>query len=308
MTKAKELYRAYRPRKLSDVIGQSDACNILRSHLENESVPQAILFSGPSGSGKTTLARIMCRELKCGKFDFTEQNCANVRGIDDIRVIKDRVGYMPVAGKCRIVLLDECAELSKPAMSALLKMLEDPPDHAYYFLATTDPGKLLPTIRTRCTQIITKPLTQKQLKEVITTTCSRAKVPAPSEDVMDRVVECSDGSARTAVKLWDQVRNLQTEEAQLDGIQNSEARNSGFAIAQAIIQKKRWIDIAALIKTVDDEPETIRRIIIGYASTMMLNGRDLERCLAIITILGRNFYDTGKAGLVAGVYECCTTK
>lgn len=307
MSKTTELYRKYRPRKLSEVVGQDEAKNILEDKLENKTVPQAILFAGPSGCGKTTFARILAKEMGCQNLE--ELNCANFRGIDDIRDINIRMGYKPTHGPCRVWILDECHQLMKTAQSLLLKMLEDPPDHAYFFLATTEPGKLLTTIKTRCTLLTVKALTTKQLEKTVLDVCARAKITVPSVEVVGKLVSYAEGSARSVVKLWDQVRGLKTEEAQLAAITSPEAEKQGFEIAQALMQKKRWPDVALLIKSCDQEPETIRRIILGYANTTLLGcGKFSERALFIINSFRDHWYDVGKVGLSAACYEVCSVK
>jgi len=107
-----ELYKKYRPKKLGNIVGQSNAVNILQSFIDEGKIPHSLLFSGPSGCGKTTFARIIKRKLKCGDYDFTELNCADARGIDMTREIRSRLNQSPISGKCRVWLLDECHKLT----------------------------------------------------------------------------------------------------------------------------------------------------------------------------------------------------
>ena len=160
---SKELYKKHRPKNLKRVFGQSVAIGTLKPLIEAKQVPHSLLLTGPSGCGKTTLARILVKELKCAKADFMEVNCADFRGIDTVRDIRTRMMQAPIGGDCRVWLIDEAHMLTSAAQTAFLKMLEDTPDHIYFFLATTHPQKLLKTIKTRCTEIKLKEMTAKYL-------------------------------------------------------------------------------------------------------------------------------------------------
>ena len=140
----------YRPKRLADFLGNTETVQALRALMEREEMPHTILFTGPSGTGKTTLARIVARRLQCSEHDLQELNTADFRGIDTIRDVVRNMALCPMSGSCRVWILDEVHQLSKDAQHALLKALEDTPKHVYFLLATTDPAKLLPTIRTRC--------------------------------------------------------------------------------------------------------------------------------------------------------------
>lgn len=302
-----ELYRKYRPKRFKDIIGQPEAVKVLESKLKTGEVPHVMLFTGPSGCGKTTFAYVMRDKLGCHPQDFCEINAANARGVDTVRQIDQHKGLAPRSGKCRIWLLDECQMLTKEAQSALLKMLEDTPSHVYFMLATTDPHKLLATIKTRCTEIRVKALTPTEMGLVLTEVLSKVGKTVSSE-VTERIVEAADGSARKALVLLDQILALDDEEEQLACVLNSDARQQGIAIARALFDRRtQWAEMAKLIKSVDEEPETIRRIILGYCSTILLSKKD-ERAYAIIQIFRDHWYDCGKAGLVASCYDVLTGK
>lgn len=313
MSKTKELYKKYRPTKLSEVFGQKDAKAILDVKIRTQAIPQSLLFAGPSGVGKTTLARITAKEIGCNsKYDLSESNCAMLRGIDDIRDIGRTMSLVPLKGKVRVWILDECQKFTKDAQSALLKILEDDlPDHAYFFLCTTEPNKLLTAIRTRCTLINVKALSDKELAQALKDVSLRAKMEPPATEVMDKLVKHANGSAREAIKQWDAVRELVGEEAQLAAISSPEAEEAAFKIATALMYSKPWKEIAQLIKNVDEEPETVRRIILGYAGAVLLNGNQpkvMARALDIINQFWDPWYDVNKAGLIGRAYEVSSGK
>src|SRR5581483_897674 len=202
-TMSAEIYKRFRPKKLSSVIGQETAIQSLEKMLANN-FPHAVLITGPSGVGKTTIARILKDRLGCSDMDFMERNCADFRSIDDVRDIRRRNELMPIGGRCRIWLVDECHKLTNDAQNAFLKMLEDTPKHVYFFLCTTDPQKVIKTIHTRCTQIKLNALKEETLAGIVQGIIKRANL-AVDEAVVDEICKVAEGSARKALVLLDQV-------------------------------------------------------------------------------------------------------
>ena len=133
----------YRPTVLKDFYGNQVLKSALGAILKRdlEDIPHAMLFIGSSGCGKTTLARIVASKLDCVDAEFYELNSADVRGVDTIREVSKNMKYSPMSGSVRIWLFDEVHKMTNDAQNAMLKMLEDPPDHVYFMLATTDPQK-----------------------------------------------------------------------------------------------------------------------------------------------------------------------
>jgi DNA polymerase III gamma/tau subunit len=205
--------------------------------------------------------------------------------------------------------IDECHELTKQAQDAFLKVLEDTPSHVYFFLATTDPAKLLPTIRSRCTEIKVKALAPSVMTKMLGDVCKRAKAQMPS-DVLDKIVNLAEGGARKALVLLNQVMELTSEDAQLAALEQSDAKHASIEIARALINPRCvWGDVAKLIKAVDDEPEQIRRLVLGYCSSIVLGGGKLApRAISVIYNFSGNFYDSGKAGLVFAAWNVINSK
>jgi DNA polymerase III gamma/tau subunit len=282
---SEELYKKYRPQSFKDVLGQEDAIRMLTEMGRRGAIPHTILFTGESGTGTTTLARILKDKLHCGDADFCEMNAADDKGIDIIRELRQRAGLAPIQGPCRIWLIDECANLTSQAQEAFLKLLEDTPKHVYFFLATTDPQKLKKTIITRSTEIRTKPLKPAVLKQLVA-------------DVADKIAEIAEGSARKALVLLHQVIDLGDEADKLDALQKADLKRVGIDIARALFKNAKWTEIAALLKNVEDEPETIRRIILGYATTIALSKPNPVREIQVIEAFMENYCSSGKAGLV----------
>ena len=278
---------------------------LLEKHVKRNSIPHFVLFSGPSGCGKTTLARILVKKLKCGKSDFAEINCANFRGIDSVREIAEKCKLMPMTGDCRIYLMDECHQLTNAAQSALLKLLEDTPGHVYFFWATTDPQKLLPTVKNRATEIVLKSLKRTESEALVKDICEQESIEL-KEAVVDEIVEKADGSARRCLVLLDAASQEKTTDRQLAVIQSSVGNTAAIELARTLMKPKvSWGDVGKILKSLDDEdPEGLRRMVLGYFRSILLNGgKFAPRSAAIIECFEDNLFDSGKAGLALACWR-----
>ena len=185
------LYRAERPEVFDDIIGQKHIVRILQNQIRTGTVSQAYLFAGTHGTGKTSTARILAKAVNClegepgdpgvnlpcgkcenceaireGRFvDCIELDAASNNGVDDLRSIIDMVKYPPTVGRYKVYIIDEVHMLSTAAENAFLKTLEEPPEHAIFILATTDPQKVRATIRSRCMQLNFRRVTEGELIE-----------------------------------------------------------------------------------------------------------------------------------------------
>lgn len=303
----KELYKRYRPKSLDLVFGQDAAVVSLKRMIEKGRIPHAVLLTGPSGCGKTTVARILKKHLNCGDADFQEINAADFKGIDTVREIRRAVNLAPIDGDCRIWLIDEAHKMTNDAQNSLLKMLEDNPDHAYFILCTTDPRKLLPTILTRCSEVRLQALSDKDMEQVLARVISKEGFKV-SDDVLAKIREAADGSARKALVVLEQIADLETEEEQIAAVQATSINvEQAIALPRALINPTvQWAQVAAILKELKDEPEGIRYLVLSYARSVLLGGgRMADRAFIIIDIFSRNFYDSKQAGLAAACWEVC---
>lgn len=297
-----ELYRKHRPTQLNHVFGQQSAVAMLSTFIEKNEVPHAILLHGPSGCSKTTLARILKEELKCSDNDYIELNCADFRGIDTAREIRSNMGFAPIGGNCRIWVLDEVHSSSRDFMNSILKLLEDCPKHVYFMLCTTDPQKLLPTIRTRCTEIPILPLQHHDLMRVLKRVL-RAEDKDVPEEILEQIASEADGSARMALVQLDQVIDLPEEKMAEAAKRIKEKETAVIDLCRALIRRDNWTSICKIIKGLQDEPESVRYAVLGYANSIMLSGKDVDAAYLIVSAFKNNFYDSKKAGLTAACYE-----
>lgn len=302
-----ELYKKYRPRKLEELVGQEKQVKMLKGLLQN-GFPHAILLTGPSGCGKTTTARILRRMLRCNEKtgDFQEINAAMSRGIDMVRDISKHIHHTSWKGTSRIWYIDEAHSLTSEGQESLLKLLEDPPSHAYFFLATTNPGKLKSTIHTRCTEVKFTTLNDKDMDSLVRSVLQKESVKL-TDIVIEKVIRVSEGSARKALVILEQAYKLPTEEDQIEAVERSESKRQGIEIARLLFDPKKgdWVRISEVLNNLEDDPETVRHIVLSYASSV-LTGKDARkhaRAFEIIRAFEVNFYDSKKAGLVATCYD-----
>jgi DNA polymerase III gamma/tau subunit len=291
----------YRPKLLKDFLGNEDVTKSLRSMMEREEIPHTLLFTGPSGCGKTTLARIVAARLKCSSFDFTENNAADFRGIDSVRDILRQMTLSPMNGPCRIWLLDEAHQLSRDAQHALLKALEDTPTHVYFLLATTDPEKLLPTIKTRCVTFDVKPLSDQNMTILLDIVADKELGTPLRKEITDQIVQDSLGSARMSLSILDKILNMDAGDMLEAAKQQAANVNEAIDLCRALIGKKPWPVVAKIIKGIQQEPESVRRAVLGYAQSVLL-GSNNGQAYIVLDAFRQPFYDLGKPGLTMAAY------
>ncbi len=223
------LYLKYRPKNL-DELDLKDVSESLKKILSKGSMPHAFLFAGPKGTGKTSAARILAKMVNCesksppcGKcqqctsidngnnLDVIEMDAASHRGIDDVRILRDAVKLAPVSAKKKIYIIDEAHMLTTEASNALLKTLEEPPEHVIFILATTNPEKLIDTIKSRTTYIPFRKANPTEIVQSLKRAILGEKIKM-DEETLSVIADASDGSFRDAIKILEQ---LVAEERQL---------------------------------------------------------------------------------------------
>ena len=210
----KNLYRRYRPLALSEVVGQPQVTEPLLKSLEAGKISHAYLFVGPRGCGKTSVARILAHEVNGFQYnleddyvDIIEIDGASNRGIDNIRELREKVAIAPTSGKYKVYIIDEVHMLTKEAFNALLKTLEEPPEHVIFIMATTDAYKVPVTITSRA-QTFTFRLAEssvmfKHLREI----CNKENIKI-NDAALDIIVKRGGGSFRDSLSLLDQISTL----------------------------------------------------------------------------------------------------
>lgn len=304
------LYRKYRPKNFEEVAGQKEIVKTIKTSLRNGKTSHAYLFTGPRGVGKTTLARLIAKGVNCLENGITDEPCnrcenclainngtfldmveidaASNRGIDEIRQLKEKINYQPVKGRKKIYIIDEVHMLTKEAFNALLKTLEEPPEHVIFILATTEADKILPTIISRCQRYDFKTLSLNDMKEQLRFIGKNEGVDIP-DDVLELIYESSGGSVRDAVSILERIMvTCLGEEITLEKSEEVLGVTSAKKMEEFLMEIKEK-NYTKLVKTLDSfwndsvEIELFFKDFAKYCKGLMAKGElEIEKGLTII--------------------------
>ena len=223
--KYQALYRKYRPKTFDDVYGQQIVVQTLKNVIKNNKLTHAYLFVGPRGTGKTSIAKIFAKTINClhpedglscekcdicisnnsnENVDIIEMDAASNNGVDEIREIRNHITLLPTVSKYKIYIIDEVHMLTTGAFNALLKTLEEPPEHIIFILATTEPHKIPLTIMSRCQSFEFKPIPVATIKERLKYICTQENINIDDKS-LNLIAEESNGGLRDAVSMLDQL-------------------------------------------------------------------------------------------------------
>src|SRR5947199_630929 len=284
--------RKYRPQRFSDVVGQEHVTQTLANAIRQSRIAHAYLFCGPRGTGKTTIARIFAKCLNCTdgpKVDFDDKDprCQEIaegrsldvfeidgasnKGVEQVRELRETCKYAPASSKFKIYIIDEVHMLSTAAFNALLKTLEEPPEHVKFMVATTDPEKVLPTILSRCQRFDLRRIPASLIVQQLTKIAKEEKVTI-SPEALYAIARGADGGMRDAESTLDQLISFCG-----DKIEESDVLSMFGLAAQGQI-----LDLSRAVLA--GEIETALRELNGLAR----HGKDLGRLLSDLLSHFRN--------------------
>lgn len=298
------LYIKHRPVDLLGVKGNEDIVAALENMLLNkDSCPHSFLLHGPTGCGKTTIARIIAKELGCAGSDYKEIDSADFRGIDTVREISKQCMYKPLEGAVRVFVVDECHKLTGDAQNAFLKRLEDTPSHVYFILCTTEPNKLLPTIRGRCSQFQVKQLNEKTLLRLLRQVVT-AEEETLEQEIYDIIIQDSLGHPRNALTILEQVLSVPAVKRLKMAKQGLLEQSQSIDLCQLLIKPgTSWKPVSVILQGLkDQDPEGIRRQVLGYAQAVLLKSDDVRAGL----IMEEFLEPTYNSGFPQIVFACYT--
>ena len=294
----KALYRTYRPSTFEEVAGQEHIVKTLKNALATGKLAHAYLFAGPRGTGKTTMAKLLAKALNCDEGighqcnecknckaiiegthpDVLELDAASNNGVDEIRELIDKVKYGTILGRYKVYIIDEVHMLSTGAFNALLKTLEEPPEHVIFILATTEPHKILPTILSRCQRYDFTKLSDKDIKNRLKAVLENEGVEY-NDTAIDIIISLADGGMRDALSILDQVLAYSGNKLDVQDILDIfalESKEEKIGLLNAIINKdvadvlsriNRYVSLGTDIKRLTDDLLLILKDILIYQSS-----------------------------------------
>lgn len=289
----------YRPKVFEDVIGNASQVKAMEKAVQREEPIQAFIIVGPHGVGKTTLARVAASAMDIPNFNITEINLAKDGLKKDSNEIQDICNTVSIGRRGWI--LDEMQASSKAFQNGILKLLEEPPPSDFFFICTTDPGKILDTIKSRCTPIKLKVVSETAIKKLLKKICREENYILDPE-VLQLISEAADGHVRDAVKFLDTVSTME-EEYIAEYLQNNVA-GLGEDIPEVINfcrvyltgKITKSLEVLSGLKKAGTEPETIRRTMLAYGSSVMMRGGKNAAILAEqLEWFEEPLFDTGTA-------------
>ena len=294
----KALYRTYRPSTFDEVAGQEHIVKTLKNALATKKLAHAYLFAGPRGTGKTTMAKLLAKALNCDEGigcqcnqcknckaiidgthpDVIELDAASNNGVDEIRELIDKVKYGTILGRYKVYIIDEVHMLSTGAFNALLKTLEEPPEHVIFILATTEPHKILPTILSRCQRYDFNKLSDEDIKKRLREVLEKENI-AYNEEAINTIIPLADGGMRDALSILDQVLAYSGNKLDVQDILDIfalESKEEKIALLNSIINKdvsdvleriNRYVALGTDIKRLTDDLLLILKDILIYQSS-----------------------------------------
>jgi DNA polymerase III gamma/tau subunit len=277
---------------------------MLKGFLEDpKTFPALILLQGPSGCGKTTLSRIIGDDLCSSDNDFIQMNISNTRGIGDARGIIDMVGMTSLGGGFTVIVLNECHNATTDFQNAMLEVLEEPPPNTCFVMCTTEPEKLILTIRSRATILPVRKLSLSELEGLAKKVIKRTDMNTPKPRIFSKLLMASQGSPRQLLIILNAIQHMKRDEIN-DYLEGNFAEDNAqiSEICQAILQQRSYKEIMMLVSKLKMPVEDTRRGINNYMGKVLSN-KPNPIAAKTINNLFDSLWAVGKAGLIVSIYN-----
>ena len=302
-----ELYIKYRPQTCEEILGNDLAIKSVKSELASDH--HVFLFTGNSGCGKSTLAFAVAKEIGATELTTHYINASDNRGIDTVRQIKEEMRYQPLDGKC-VYILDEVHGTTKEFQESLLMLLEEGcPSWCYFILATTNPEKLLETIKTRCSRIQLKPLDHDTMFKLLRRVAHNEQVQV-SLDVLHKIADLSEGSSRSGLKKLGQVLNLANDEERMKFLEEntfSEENQDMIELCRALISNKGWNTYMECLEKAKDDlkanPEGTKFLVMSYARSILKKGLNIRAAAMFKAFAGVDTWRNKEYAIYEGLID-----
>ena len=281
------LYRTYRPEVWSDVRGQGQVTDVLQKAIKNKKIAHAYLFCGPRGTGKTTVARILAHELGVTDKDLYEIDAASNTGVDNIRELREAVNVVPFESPYRFYIIDEAHMLSRQAWNALLKTIEEPPEHVMFVMATTERDKVPETIQSRCEVYTFRQPTRQMLAETVADVAKKEGYTL-ERAAAELVALLAEGSFRDALSILQKVLAVSSDKkislAEVETVSGAPRGELVRRIVEALAKKDAAAALAVIRTTVEEnmDARTLAKLLIHRMRVVLLMrfAPDLAKSLA----------------------------
>ena len=297
------LHNKYRPINFDTLMGNKHIVSSIAAQAKKSPKERmhTYFFTGPTGTGKTTIARIMAKEF--GAM-VEEINTSEDNGVDFARSLVQRIQYKGFDGD-KLYILDECHRLTTDAQNILLKVLEEPPIHAYIVLCSTDPQKVIKTVVNRTLRLETSKPNSAELFDLLDDIATLEKIPIV-DGLLDVIIEQSDGVPRDAVTMLESVVGVEKDQ-QVDSIRRGKSEEGDVInLCRVLLNNPKWKDVASILKVLDVQPDKIRLAVIGYMSKVLLGGTRNMQAFAVLYEFENLGFGCSMASIIKATFRVCT--